>query len=211
MERQVFVARERELGQLDSFLNRALDSQGKVCFVTGEAGSGKTALVTEFARRAQEQHKELVVAVGQCDAQTGIGDAYLPFREVLSQLTGDVEAELARGAITQENASRLRGLLRFSGKALVDVGPDLLGLFVPGAGLASACTLRSAFKWPTCSTRYASRGNPYFARRRVFSPCGAGRNLSRSTPEGRNSGWQPRLASSCMVSGPCTNTASGLR
>jgi adenylate cyclase len=136
MERQVFVARDRELGQLDAFLDRALAGQGTVCFVTGEAGSGKTALVTEFARRAQEQHKDLVVAVGQSDAQTGGGDAYLPFREVLSQLTGDVEAELARGAITQENAGRLRGLLRLSGQALVEVGPDLVGIFVPGAGLA---------------------------------------------------------------------------
>jgi adenylate cyclase len=136
MERQVFVARDRELGQLDSFLDRALVRQGTVCFVTGEAGSGKTALVTEFARRAQEQHGDLVVAVGQSDAQTGGGDAYLPFREVLSQLTGDVEAELARGAITQENAGRLRGLLRLSGQALVEVGPDLVGIFVPGAGLA---------------------------------------------------------------------------
>jgi predicted ATPase len=136
MERQVFVARVRELGQLDGFLNRALSGQGQVCFVTGEAGSGKTALITEFARRAQERHADLIVAVGQSDAQTGVGDAYLPFREVLSQLTGDVEAELARGAITQENAGRLRGLLRLSGQALVEIGPDLVGIFVPGAGLA---------------------------------------------------------------------------
>ena len=136
MERAAFVARERELEQLDGFLQRALAAQGLVCFVTGEAGSGKTTLVAEFARRAQEQHQDLVVAVGQSDAQTGVGDAYLPFREVLSQLTGDVEAELARGAITPENAGRLRGLLRLSGQALVEVGPDLVGIFVPGAGLA---------------------------------------------------------------------------
>jgi adenylate cyclase len=136
MERRIFVARDRELEQLAGFLDRALLGQGTVCFVTGEAGSGKTALVTEFARRVQEQHKDLVIAVGQSDAQTGVGDAYLPFREVLSQLTGDVEAELARGAITQENAGRLRGLLRLSGQALVEVGPDLVGIFVPGAGLA---------------------------------------------------------------------------
>jgi predicted ATPase len=136
MERPVFVARERELEQLASFLDRALAGQGAVCFVTGEAGSGKTTLVTEFARRAQERRNDVVMAVGQSDAQTGVGDAYLPFREVLGQLTGDVEAELARGAITQENAARLRGLLHLSGQALVEVGPDLVGLFVPGVGLA---------------------------------------------------------------------------
>jgi adenylate cyclase len=129
----VFVAREGELAQLWQFLDRALSSQGQVCFVTGEAGSGKTALVTEFARRVQERHGDLVAAIGQCDAHTGIGDPYLPFREVLCQLTGDVEGKLARGAITQENASRLRKLVVVSGQILVEVAPDLVGLFVPGA------------------------------------------------------------------------------
>lgn len=136
MERKIFVARERELELLNGFLKRALAGEGQVCFVTGEAGSGKTALVTEFARRIQERHEDLIVAVGQSDTTTGVGDAYLPFREVLSQLTGDVEAELARGAITQENAGRLRKLLGLSGQALVEVGPDLIGIFVPGAGVA---------------------------------------------------------------------------
>ena len=137
MEKQVFVARERELARLDGFLKRALAAQGLACFVTGEAGSGKTALVSEFARRAQEQYADLAVAVGQSDAQTGVGDAHLPFREVLGQLTGDVETKLAQGAITEENASRLRKLLVLSGQALVEVGPDLVGVFVPGAGLAT--------------------------------------------------------------------------
>ncbi|RMD62722.1 ATP-binding protein, partial [Candidatus Parcubacteria bacterium] len=53
----VFVARESELSQLQAFLNRALAGHGQVCFLTGEAGAGKTALVTEFARRAQAQHE----------------------------------------------------------------------------------------------------------------------------------------------------------
>lgn len=137
MEKQIFVAREQELAQLDGFLKQALAGQGMVCFVTGEAGSGKTTLVDEFARRAQEQYGDLAVAVGQSDAQAGMGDAYLPFREVLGQLTGDVEAKLAQGAITEENAGRLRKLLVLSGQALVEVGPDLIGIFVPGAGLAT--------------------------------------------------------------------------
>ena len=76
----------------------------------GEAGAGKTALITEFARRAQDARGDLVVAIGNCNAQTGIGDPYLPFREILGQLTGDVDAKLAQGATTAENASRLRGL-----------------------------------------------------------------------------------------------------
>jgi tetratricopeptide (TPR) repeat protein len=133
----VFVRRERELAQLNRFLNSAMEGKGEVCFVTGEAGTGKTALVTEFARRAQAMHPDLVVAYGQCNIHTGMGDPYLPFREILNQLTGGVEEELARGTTTEENANRLRYLLSLSGRALAEVGPDLIGLFLPGAGLVA--------------------------------------------------------------------------
>jgi len=135
MAEQVFVARERELSQLQTFLDRALAGQGQVCFVTGEAGSGKTALVTQFARRVQDAHPDLLVAIGNCNAQTGLGDPYLPFREVLGLLTGDVEAKLAQQAITEENASRLRAFLIRSGQVLIEVGPDLVGALVPGSKL----------------------------------------------------------------------------
>jgi predicted ATPase len=137
MTEQVFVAREQELFQLQTFLAGALAGQGQVVFVTGEAGAGKTALVTEFTRRAEDAHADLLVALGNCNAQTGIGDPYLPFREVLGLLTGDVEAGLAQGDITQENAGRLRDFLRLSGQALVDLGPDLIEIFVPGVALAT--------------------------------------------------------------------------
>ena len=134
---QVFIAREKQLKQLWDWLDQAIRGEGKVCFISGEAGSGKTTLVNEFINRAQEKNKGLAAAVGLCNAQTGVGDAYLPFREVMAQLTGDVEAKLAQGAITQENAGRLQKMLVLAGQAIVDVGPDLVGVFVPGVGLAT--------------------------------------------------------------------------
>jgi len=145
-ERSVFVAREGELARLNEFLHTACAGQGQapsrgfargICFVTGEAGSGKTALVSEFARRAQEAQPDLVVVIGNCNAQTGIGDPYLPFREILGLLTGDVEAKLAQGAITQDNANRLRGALRVGMATLVEFGPDLIDIFVPGSKLVA--------------------------------------------------------------------------
>ena len=137
MDRTAFVARRRELEQLHSFLARALAGQGQVAFVTGEAGSGKTALVSEFARQAQEAHSDLVVVSGNCNAQTGIGDPYLPFREILTQLTGEVEARLSKGAFTADTQQRrrLRDLTHGSLEALVEFGPDLIGVLVPGATL----------------------------------------------------------------------------
>jgi DNA-binding SARP family transcriptional activator/predicted ATPase len=143
VDRPLFVARERELAQLGAFLDRALAGQGRVVFVTGEAGSGKTALVEEFALRAQEAHAELLVANGNCNAHTGVGDPYLPFREILELLTGDVEARWAAGAMTREQARRLWKTLPLTAQALVEGGRDLVDTFVPGPGLvkrAAACT-----------------------------------------------------------------------
>jgi predicted ATPase len=74
---QVFVSRENELERLGSFLARAVTGQGQVCFVTGEAGFGKTSLTVEFARRALQRHNA-------CSLQSrvrcaDINDPYLPF------------------------------------------------------------------------------------------------------------------------------------
>jgi predicted ATPase len=144
-----FVARERELTRLQLSLDRALAGKGQVYFVTGDAGSGKTALVGEFARRAQQAHPNLLVAVGNCNAQTGLGDPYLPFREVLALLFGDVEEKLAQKAITAENANRLQGFLVHSGEVLVEIAPDLVGALVPGSKLLAVLgkAVANKFGW----------------------------------------------------------------
>jgi hypothetical protein len=54
--------------------------------ITGEAGAGKSALVTEFIHRAASIQTDLLISVGSCDAQTGPLDPYLPFREALTSL-----------------------------------------------------------------------------------------------------------------------------
>jgi predicted ATPase len=130
-----FVARMLELRQLDHFLDKAVRGQGQICFITGEAGAGKSALAAAFAQRAQEKHPTLIVATGVCDAQTGVGDPYLPIREVLGQLTGDVDSRLTQGVASTENAKRLKDFLVVSSEILLKHGPDLIGLFLPAAAL----------------------------------------------------------------------------
>ena len=134
---QVFVSRDKELERLDKLFGCATEGKGQVCFVTGEPGMGKTSLTAEFARRAQQHDDELLVVIGDCNAQTGIGDPYLPFREILGMLAGDIDDKVAQGMTTEENASRLRNFLRVSKRIIVDVGPDLIDIFVPGAGLVT--------------------------------------------------------------------------
>jgi predicted ATPase/predicted Ser/Thr protein kinase len=138
--RPVFVGREHELTQLEGFLDLSLANQGRVVFVTGDSGSGKTALIQEFTRRAQEAHDDLVVASGNCNSHIGVGDPYLPFREVLELLTGDVEARWAAGAITREHARRLWKTLPLAAGALLESGQDLIDTFIPGSALINRAT-----------------------------------------------------------------------
>ena len=96
-----FVAREQELAELAAALATARSGAGQILFVIGGAGRGKTMLVQEFARQAQAADAELLVVSGSCNAHTGSGDPYLPFREALTMLSGEVETRWAGGLITR--------------------------------------------------------------------------------------------------------------
>ncbi|NOR90493.1 MAG: AAA family ATPase, partial [Anaerolineales bacterium] len=131
----VFVARELELDGLNSTLKNAVEGQGRVVFVTGGPGRGKTALLEEFGRLSIDTYPDLLVVGGECSAYRGIGDPYLPFRRMMAMLTGDVEAEWASGAINREDALRLWDTMPSTARAIVEYGPDLINLFVSGRDL----------------------------------------------------------------------------
>jgi DNA-binding SARP family transcriptional activator len=135
--RPVFVARERELERLDLLLEKAIDGQGQIVFVVGGPGRGKTALLGEFARRAMYIHPNLLVARGTCSAYSGVGDPYLPFRDILSLLTGDVKAQWKAGTISQEHARRLWSALPLSTQLLLKHGPQVIRTLMSGAALMS--------------------------------------------------------------------------
>ncbi|MCZ6530285.1 MAG: protein kinase [Chloroflexi bacterium] len=132
---EVFVGRVQELAHLEGLLADALNRRGRAAFVTGEAGSGKSSLLNEFTLRAQATYPDLVVANGICNAHSGIGDPYLPFRELLGMLTGEVEARWAAGTIPREQALRLWRLFPEALEVLVDHGPNLVDTFVQGRAL----------------------------------------------------------------------------
>jgi DNA-binding SARP family transcriptional activator/predicted ATPase len=141
VETPLFVAREQELARLDGFLAQALAGQGRVAFVTGEAGGGKTALLHAFARRAQAAHSACAVVIGNCSAYTGIGDPYLPWREILELLSGGIAAKWSVGAITRATAERLWQLGPATVQALLESGPDLVDTFIPAAVLRERATI----------------------------------------------------------------------
>ena len=138
-ETQVFVGRRGELDSLFDWLRAASRGSGRVGFVTGEAGCGKTALAREFCRRAVDLDPEVVAATGRCNAYTGTGDPHYPFREILGLLSGDVEAEWTVGALRAEDASRLWNLFPSTVAACIEGGPDLVGTFILEADLIARC------------------------------------------------------------------------
>jgi serine/threonine protein kinase/tetratricopeptide (TPR) repeat protein len=146
IEPPIFVSRENELALLDRFLNHALKGRGQVAFITGDPGQGKTALAQAFARQAQTAHPSLVVASGNCNAYTGIGDPYLPFREILGLLIGDIESLQQTGALSQMQARQLWRIFPLTVQAVVESGNHLVDIFVPGATLLQRAA--GATGWP---------------------------------------------------------------
>ena len=135
-----FVARQRELDLLDRHLEATLSGDGRVVFILGEAGRGKTRLMDQFALQAQESHPGLIVAAGQCNAQSGAGNPYLPFRDVLELLAGDLEARWKAGSITREQVIRIWTLLPHTIQVISEYGPGLIDTLVPSAPLVHRIT-----------------------------------------------------------------------
>jgi DNA-binding winged helix-turn-helix (wHTH) protein len=110
------VGRETELTQLHQWLEKALQGERQIVFITGEPGIGKTALVdtflqslesrverlaseqvqrprsrvrgSAFASTPNTQHPALFpwLGRGQCIEQYGAGEAYMPVLEALERL-----------------------------------------------------------------------------------------------------------------------------
>ena len=132
----IFVARQEEMSRLNSYLDKLLDKQHQVVFVLGEAGQGKSSLLRAFSQQVQE-NKDFTVVSGNCNAYTGIGDPYLPFREILELLTGDVQAKAEVGKLTPDSAKALWDMLPAAVEAIITCGPDLLDVFISVRGLIS--------------------------------------------------------------------------
>ncbi len=132
----VFVARQQEMSKLNSYLDKLLDRQHQVAFVLGEAGQGKSSLLQAFSQQVQKNRNFTVVS-GNCNAYTGIGDPYLPFREILELLTGDVQARAEVGELNPDSAKSLWETLPIAIEAIMSCGPDLLDTFISTRGLIS--------------------------------------------------------------------------
>jgi tetratricopeptide (TPR) repeat protein len=82
----IFAGRSAELTRLEARLRRALAGAGSVVFVTGERGTGKSALVGALLRRVRDGDEPVTVARGRCMERQGPGEAFLPFLDAFGRL-----------------------------------------------------------------------------------------------------------------------------
>lgn len=92
------VGREPELSQLHSLLERAMNGERQIAFVSGEAGIGKTALIEAFLSpllnpKSQTPNPVPLIARGQCIEHYGTGEAYLPLLDAMGRLCREASGE----------------------------------------------------------------------------------------------------------------------
>ena len=90
------VGREDALEELQESWRLASNGEKKIVFVTGEAGSGKTALAEEFLHRVAAEPRARI-ATGQCIEGYGSKEPYGPMLDALGRLCRGSQS----GAIVQ--------------------------------------------------------------------------------------------------------------
>ena len=91
-----FVGRERELGELTSALDSALEGRGGIVMLAGEPGIGKTRLAEELAEIARE--RGFGVHWGRCYEDTG-APPYWPWTQLLRSCASSGDHESVRQAM----------------------------------------------------------------------------------------------------------------
>jgi DNA-binding CsgD family transcriptional regulator/tetratricopeptide (TPR) repeat protein len=117
----VLVGRADELGQLRSALARVRDGEPATVLVGGEAGVGKTRLVSEFAGRRPGSGARLLA--GGCLELGADGLPFAPFTAVLRDLVRELGAETIAGMLPGRATRELARLLPELGEPASDGDP----------------------------------------------------------------------------------------
>ena len=215
-----FVGRDAELKRLGEALQRAGAGSGRIVFLTGEPGIGKTALADEFLRRARRRDASLLAARGRCVEQYGTGEAYLPWLDALGALLDGPHHERILGVLTDPRTYLVPAIVeRPSPRAGFTSNCSARPSAPPRSG-CSASWARPSGRWPrtrrwSCSwrtcigpTRRASTCSATWASASSASACWwwgptAPKMCSSATTRSSRACW------SCRPTGSATDWPSG--
>lgn len=133
----VLGGREAAWNRLCAALDGALAGTPRAALLQGEAGIGKTRLLTELARRAEQSNERLVVAWGRCPAPwsaSAVTSPYAAIRELLALLLGESQRAGATQLPSLATAPRLHDRAAAAFDALITFGPWLIGPMVDPSG-----------------------------------------------------------------------------
>ncbi|MDW8215079.1 MAG: AAA family ATPase [Roseiflexaceae bacterium] len=131
----LFIGRDDELQQLADLMRSAAQGRGRIVFVSGQPGIGKTSLVQEAVSRSGDEPSDMHVFWGYCQPARSIGDRhpYLPWRHILAAAA----LRLVECAGVADWLGRLTPLV----PDLIRLRPDLIAPSQP-----DAAALRSAIQ-----------------------------------------------------------------
>ena len=107
-----FVGRRNELAAIEAALTRTRGGHGSVVLVAGEAGIGKSRLISEIAGRAERER--MAVVVGEC---LPLGDGEMPYAPVVGALRSSWRAS-GKGPSSRRCSLRARGAGRAAARRL---------------------------------------------------------------------------------------------
>jgi len=155
MQEPLFVGRNDELKQLRNHQWKAMAGQGRVVFITGEAGIGKTELVKHFRTTVLNENPRVQYAEAKCKEIVGERTPYAPFIDLLNDLIQTAG---------QQGDTWLSDYVH-------QIGPDVLQ-FIPVAGdIASFATKTGLFVWERWrkTSQMAGSSQSQFGQQNLFS------------------------------------------
>ena len=156
----VFAGREQELQQLVGAFNEAAAGMTRVCFLSAEAGGGKSRLARELAMRIRDRAQ---VIEGGCPALCDSNLPYAPFIGAVRQLLRSVGIEEIRARVGESGVRELALLLPDFGVAHAHEGDRdiargrffevMLNLFERAASPRPLLLIIEDLHWADSSTR----------------------------------------------------------
>ena len=130
----VAAGRQDHLDRIARSLEDIAAGKPRMVFVSAEAGTGKTWLVSEATRRAVRSHPDLVTLWGNSTGRLGATDPYQPFRQILRTMVGDIVVASPQQLVSGQNRHRVLNRIPMAIDALCQEGAGLMHrLLAPSA------------------------------------------------------------------------------